>query len=67
VLPLLQDLAATSLNPYKGRKPTARAKAADAVKLFRDGKRVSDVAKVQRAFTALWRMLASGRERARGN
>ena len=31
---------------YKGRKPTARAKAADAVKLFRDGKRVSDVAKV---------------------
>jgi DNA invertase Pin-like site-specific DNA recombinase len=30
---------------YKGRKPTARAKAADAVKLFHDGKRVSDVAK----------------------
>jgi DNA invertase Pin-like site-specific DNA recombinase len=30
---------------YKGRKPTARAKAADAVKLFKDGKRVSEVAK----------------------
>jgi DNA invertase Pin-like site-specific DNA recombinase len=29
---------------YKGRKPTARAKAADAVKLFKDGKRVSQVA-----------------------
>ena len=30
---------------YKGRKPTARSKAADAVKLFREGKRVSEVAK----------------------
>ena len=30
---------------YKGRKPTARAKAADAVKLFKNGKRVSEVAK----------------------
>ena len=30
---------------YKGRKPTARAKAADAVKLFREGKRVSQVAR----------------------
>jgi hypothetical protein len=29
---------------YKGRKPTARAKAADAVKLFQEGKRVSQVA-----------------------
>jgi DNA invertase Pin-like site-specific DNA recombinase len=29
---------------YKGRKPTARAKAADAVKLFREGRRVSQVA-----------------------
>jgi DNA invertase Pin-like site-specific DNA recombinase len=27
------------------RKPTARAKAADAVKLFKGGKRVSEVAK----------------------
>jgi DNA invertase Pin-like site-specific DNA recombinase len=25
---------------YKGRKPTARAKAADAVRLFKEGKRV---------------------------
>jgi DNA invertase Pin-like site-specific DNA recombinase len=31
---------------YKGRRPTARAKAADAVKLFRQGKRVSEVAKI---------------------
>jgi DNA invertase Pin-like site-specific DNA recombinase len=30
---------------YKGRKPTARAKAADAVRLFKTGKRVSEVAK----------------------
>jgi DNA invertase Pin-like site-specific DNA recombinase len=30
---------------YKGRKPTARAKAADAVRLFQEGKRVSEVAK----------------------
>ena len=29
---------------YKGRKPTARAKAADAVRLFQEGKRVSQVA-----------------------
>ena len=29
---------------YKGRKPTARAKAADAVRLFKEGKRVSQVA-----------------------
>jgi DNA invertase Pin-like site-specific DNA recombinase len=26
---------------YKGRKPTARAKAADAVRLFREGHKVS--------------------------
>src|SRR5262245_64271509 len=30
---------------YKGRKPTARAKAADAVRMFKEGKRVSDIAK----------------------
>jgi DNA invertase Pin-like site-specific DNA recombinase len=30
---------------YKGRKPTARAKADDAVRLFRDGKRVAHIAK----------------------
>jgi DNA invertase Pin-like site-specific DNA recombinase len=30
---------------YKGRKPTARAKADDAVSLFKDGKSVSEVAK----------------------
>lgn len=32
---------------YKGRKPTARAnyKAADAVLLFQDGKRISEIAK----------------------
>jgi DNA invertase Pin-like site-specific DNA recombinase len=30
---------------YKGRKPTARAKAADAVRLFKEGQRVSDIAK----------------------
>ena len=29
---------------YKGRKPTARAKAADAVRLFREGKRVASIA-----------------------
>jgi DNA invertase Pin-like site-specific DNA recombinase len=36
---------AKSAGRYKGRKPTARAKAADAVKLFREGRRVSQVAK----------------------
>jgi DNA invertase Pin-like site-specific DNA recombinase len=30
---------------YKGRKPTARAKAQDAVRLFREGKRVAHIAK----------------------
>jgi hypothetical protein len=30
---------------YNGRKPTERAKASAAVKLFKDGKGVSDVAK----------------------
>ena len=30
---------------YKGRKPTARAKSADAVKLFQEGQKVSAVAK----------------------
>jgi DNA invertase Pin-like site-specific DNA recombinase len=30
---------------YKGRKPTARAKADDAVRMFRDGRRVAHVAK----------------------
>lgn len=30
---------------YKGRKPTARAKATDVVRLFQDGKRVSAIAK----------------------
>jgi DNA invertase Pin-like site-specific DNA recombinase len=30
---------------YKGRKPTARAKAKDAVRLFRDGKKVAHIAK----------------------
>jgi DNA invertase Pin-like site-specific DNA recombinase len=29
---------------YKGRKPTARAKAADAVRLFREGKRIATIA-----------------------
>ena len=30
---------AKAARKYKGRKPTAMAKAADAVKLFKDGKR----------------------------
>jgi DNA invertase Pin-like site-specific DNA recombinase len=30
---------------YKGRKPTARAKAPDAIRLFREGKRVAHIAK----------------------
>jgi len=30
---------------YKGRKPTARARAEDAVRLFREGKRVAHIAK----------------------
>jgi DNA invertase Pin-like site-specific DNA recombinase len=30
---------------YRGRKPTARAKADDAVRLYRDGKRVAHIAK----------------------
>ena len=36
---------AKAAGKYKGRKPTARAKAAAAIKLFKDGKRVSEVAK----------------------
>jgi DNA invertase Pin-like site-specific DNA recombinase len=36
---------AKAAGKYKGRKPTARAKAKEAVKLFKDGKRVSEVAK----------------------
>jgi DNA invertase Pin-like site-specific DNA recombinase len=39
-------IARAKLNgKYKGRKPTARAKAAQAVQMFQDGKRVSDIAK----------------------
>jgi DNA invertase Pin-like site-specific DNA recombinase len=30
---------------YKGRKPTARAKAQDALRLFREGKKVTHIAK----------------------
>jgi DNA invertase Pin-like site-specific DNA recombinase len=30
---------------YKGRKPTARAKADDAVRLFKEGERVAHIAK----------------------
>jgi DNA invertase Pin-like site-specific DNA recombinase len=30
---------------YKGRKPTAQAKAADAARLYREGKRVAHIAK----------------------
>lgn len=37
---------AKSVGRYRGRKPTARAKAADAIKLFKEGKRVSEVAKM---------------------
>jgi DNA invertase Pin-like site-specific DNA recombinase len=36
---------AKAAGKYRGRKPTARAKAADVVKLFKAGKRVSEVAK----------------------
>lgn len=36
---------AKSEGRYKGRKPTARAKADDAVRLFKDGKRVAHIAK----------------------
>jgi DNA invertase Pin-like site-specific DNA recombinase len=35
---------AKAAGKYKGRKPTARAKAADAVRLFKEGNRVSQVA-----------------------
>jgi DNA invertase Pin-like site-specific DNA recombinase len=33
---------------YKGRKPTARVKAPDAVRLFREGKRVSEISRTLR-------------------
>jgi DNA invertase Pin-like site-specific DNA recombinase len=36
---------AKAAGKYKGRKPTARAKADDAVRLFRQGQRVSKIAK----------------------
>lgn len=36
---------AKSEGKYKGRKPTARVKAEDAVRLFREGKRVAHIAK----------------------
>jgi len=36
---------AKAAGKYKGRKPTARAKAADVVRLFREGKRVAHIAK----------------------
>jgi DNA invertase Pin-like site-specific DNA recombinase len=48
---------------YKGRKPTARAKAADAVRLFREGHKVSQVAKTlgigAQASIGLWQTLVS--------
>jgi DNA invertase Pin-like site-specific DNA recombinase len=36
---------AKAAGKYKGRKPTARAKGDDAVRLFQEGKRVSEIAK----------------------
>jgi DNA invertase Pin-like site-specific DNA recombinase len=36
---------AKAAGKYRGRKPTARAKAQDAVRLFREGKRVAHIAK----------------------
>ena len=36
---------ARAAGKYKGRKPTAQAKAADATRLFAEGKRVSEIAK----------------------
>ena len=36
---------AKAAGKYKGRRPTARAKGDDAVRLFQEGKRVSDIAK----------------------
>ena len=36
---------AKAAGKYKGRKPTARAKADDVVRLFREGKRVAHIAK----------------------
>ena len=36
---------AKAAGKYKGRKPTARAKAADVVRLFREGKRVAHIAR----------------------
>ena len=42
---------------YKGRKPTARAKADDAVRMFRDGRRVAQKTwgSAAEVFTAPWR------------
>jgi DNA invertase Pin-like site-specific DNA recombinase len=36
---------AKAAGKYKGRKPTARAKGDEAVRLFQEGKRVSDIAR----------------------
>jgi helix-turn-helix resolvase-like protein len=40
-----QSLRHQADGKYRGRKPTARAKAEDAVRLFRQGKRVAHIAK----------------------
>jgi DNA invertase Pin-like site-specific DNA recombinase len=39
--------AARAAGKYKGRKPTARVKAAEALRLVREGKRISEVAKIR--------------------
>jgi DNA invertase Pin-like site-specific DNA recombinase len=48
---------------YKGRKPTARGKAADAVKMFREGQRVSQGPRRSglgaQASIGLWQTLVS--------
>jgi DNA invertase Pin-like site-specific DNA recombinase len=38
--------AAKAAGKYRGRKPTARAKAAEALRLIGEGKRISEVAKI---------------------
>jgi DNA invertase Pin-like site-specific DNA recombinase len=60
-----EGIARAKLNgKYKGRKPTARAKAAEAVQMFQDGKRVSDIAKALSVGRAsVYRALESARLR----
>jgi DNA invertase Pin-like site-specific DNA recombinase len=58
---------AKALGKYKGRKPTARVKAEDAVRLFREGEKVAHIAaQLEIGRGSVYRALESAGEAGKG-